>query len=825
MNELNYTALKHISNFEFVDTSVQVFTACEFLIYGDVVCKPGQFGLECEHTCRCAKRSDFCFLQTGYCVFGCPAGFKGVGCLTPCIPPYYGHDCSRICSSNCENLICDSVDGKCKRCVPGRFGDYCETAQLECSSNCAYKKCRSDNFTCISCIKGRHGEYCEKECTNNTFGENCSQKCSKGCHLGAVKSSQVCDPVSGECVAAAIQTADILQRQGIVETLLTVLLICLAIPMCLTFGGVIYRKSKKIAHSRPSIIAENKGRGENLTAIPIDSFNTYMKEHTVEFLEKQFKSIPENETASKQTGLGKENVTKNVRRSITAFDHSRVYLIPNQEKNHGDYINACFVNVQGNEEIIASQGPNTWTIVDFLRMLRERNVGKVVMLNNVNEKDVVQYWSDNEITFECMKVKVLDTQVYTDYTIRQMELTKEDLPPWSLTQYHYTSWPQEGYPPCIWSLVNFENRVFLESIKYHTVVHCRTGAGRTAMFIALHELVKQAKATKKVDLVTTVRKLREDRPRMIEKLDQFIYLHEATQVALACVDTFIKLEDIFLKVFQLDHPKPGQETFESEFNKISYVTSVLQGEYGEENSAEKNKSKNRCHDILPKERYRPLLQIDEEDEDDYINAIFVPDFNKLSQQILTQLPLPTTVTDFWRLVIQHNVTLIVAFESDLKDKDATIGDYIPEDYDSPLQCGNINVSLQNLITQTDWEEKSLVVSNKSTNHQVTHLKYTANINDVVVRIFLPFILHARSKRTEEGAVIYTCRDGAKYSGLACVLTVLVDRLERDHMMTVPLAVGRVKSIRQQVISTVQQYMTVYQGIKTFSDSMNRTAAS
>lgn len=45
-------------------------------------------------------------------------------------------------------------------------------------------------------------------------------------------------------------------------------------------------------------------------------------------------------------------------------------------------------------------------------------------------------------------------------------------------------------------------------------------------------------------------------------------------------------------------------------------------------------------------------------------------FNKQKQQFLTQIPLPTTVVDFWRLVTHFKVSLIVAFEVDPKEKDS-----------------------------------------------------------------------------------------------------------------------------------------------------------
>lgn len=44
-------------------------------------------------------------------------------------------------------------------------------------------------------------------------------------------------------------------------------------------------------------------------------------------------------------------------------------------------------------------------------------------------------------------------------------------------------------------------------------------------------------------------------------------------------------------------------------------------------------------------------------------------FSKQNQQILTQLPLPSTIADFWRLVTQYKVTVIVAFQAHLKSTD------------------------------------------------------------------------------------------------------------------------------------------------------------
>ncbi|CAL1536346.1 unnamed protein product, partial [Lymnaea stagnalis] len=59
------------------------------------------------------------------------------------------------------------------------------------------------------------------------------------------------------------------------------------------------------------------------------------------------------------------------------------------------------------------------------------------------------------------------------------------------------------------------------------------------------------------------------------------------------------------------------------------------------------------------------------------------------------------------------------------------------------------------------------------------------------------------------------RDGARYSGLASVLINLLDRLDNSLYLNVPLVVGSIKSIRPQVIPTLDQYRTLHQVLKMY----------
>ena len=73
-----------------------------------------------------------------------------------------------------------------------------------------------------------------------------------------------------------------------------------------------------------------------------------------------------------------------------------------------------------------------------------------------------------------------------------------------------------------------------------------------------------------------------------------------------------------------------------------------------------NQRKNRLVNILPFEVTRVCLQpIRGVDGSDYINASFVDGYKDRSTYIATQGPLPETVEDFWRMLWEHNSTIVV----------------------------------------------------------------------------------------------------------------------------------------------------------------------
>ncbi|KAH9494744.1 hypothetical protein Btru_017771 [Bulinus truncatus] len=226
--------------------------------------------------------------------------------------------------------------------------------------------------------------------------------------------------------------------------------------------------------------------------------------------------------------------------------------------------------------------------------------------------------------------------------------------------------------------------------------------------------------------------------------------------------------------------------------------------------------KNRFSSITPRNSYRPYLNHEGEEMGSYINAVFIPGFQKKDQHLLTQLPMPTTFIDFWRLVTQYKVSLVVAFEVDSMMTDKTIANYLPSG-NQPIISSPIEIHSDSIKEDNFWEEQTLKVSIKSGHHSLIHLK--CKDTELNASKLLHFVNKSRSYNAQvDGRILYTCRDGATFSGLACVLSLLLDRMDHDSCLTVPLVVGSIKSIRPEVIPTFEQYQMLYEALDRYNET-------
>uniref|UniRef100_A0A2C9L1S5 Tyrosine-protein phosphatase domain-containing protein n=1 Tax=Biomphalaria glabrata TaxID=6526 RepID=A0A2C9L1S5_BIOGL len=419
---------------------------------GSCKCKPGFQGNHCNRDCDLGYYGDQCSLQ---CSANCiNTSCNNINGSCSCVPGYSGDKCDQAAKINMDYNIKKIIKLYIYQieCSEHTYGDNC----LEnCNLTCLNSVCNNINGRCKNgCIPGKEGDFCQFDCQSGKYGKNCKEDCSVTCggnglcHQVFGNCSEGCqDGFKGDmCSEALSADEDQSNDAAVAIPIVLVLLIIVAILL-----GVIFwrrRNAKKAAHAqegnlqkltnvaaednqlaRIEVEADSKVNNDveyyNTaleiadTPVPVDKIPNYLRTHNKAFFKEQFLKIPTSTNSPTQIGSLAENKLKNRYKNILPYDHCRVHLSVNTEKKHGDYINASFVkSYRKNEKFIASQGPNKVILEDFVRMLWEQKVDKVVMLTNLVEEakqKCEQYWpkeGDEEIGQ--FRLRLINTEVFAD---------------------------------------------------------------------------------------------------------------------------------------------------------------------------------------------------------------------------------------------------------------------------------------------------------------------------------------------------------------------------------------------------------------------------
>ncbi|KAK0046254.1 receptor-type tyrosine-protein phosphatase T, partial [Biomphalaria pfeifferi] len=853
----------------------------------NLTCSSGDWGVNCSQTCSKGCYNSSCNHTNGVCDQGCLGYNDPPKCQSRCSSGRWGLNCLTACPQGCWNSSCNASTGLCEKgclgysnppfcnntCSKGHWGLNCS---LTCPKKCLHSSCLAASELCDQgCLGYSNPPVCSIACQEGVFGLNCTQNCSTNCMNGT------CNHVTGFCHGCLQDYyGDFCQlfnsslrhssnSASVTESTIGAVLALLLIALCLGVIGFIRRKQVQKAVMDLNIVQRMTAKKSDLltteqnyldekdiadtnsedsndscvshsatplttTTISVKDLQTFVQSKPREYFARQFKLIPTAQNVTWDVGLSEENRSKNRYKDIVTYDHSRVVLIRNDEENEEDYINASYIKgFYADNRFIASQGPNKTMINDFVQMLWEQKTKKVVMLTNLVEDGKTKcerYWPEKgKSIFGQIKVSVISTQTFADYTIRTMQLTKGDETAHVLAQFHFTSWPDKNVPITPWSLVEFYHKVYLSPSSVPTVVHCSAGVGRTGTFIALCNIMDQAKETGKVDFFNTLSKLRQDRICMIQTVEQYVFLHKFARVALLCMGTFITESNISERVVDLNKRNNSMSKMEEEFSSLCEMCHCPdESESGNENMTEADQlyqnvkcateqRKDRFPELAPKDCYRVHLS---DINNDYIHAVYIQSYTSRDANILTQLPLPNTVVDFWKCVVEKKISLIVTFELDTSWNDKSVAQYLPEGVEQYFLCSPVKVQCLSFRTLKIGEERKLNVTWKYVHHKVTHIK--TDHKDLDPRKLLTLINQIRSYDVQ-GRTMFVCKNGSTISGLACTLVTILDRLDQDKLVSVPLVVGSVKAIRPKVIDNMTEYRIVYEVLQSYIDTSSSYA--
>jgi protein tyrosine phosphatase len=228
--------------------------------------------------------------------------------------------------------------------------------------------------------------------------------------------------------------------------------------------------------------------------------------------------------------------------------------------------------------------------------------------------------------------------------------------------YQFTAWPDHGVPEHPAPFLQFLRRIStVNPVDAGPVItHCSAGVGRTGAFIVIDSMLERLKHEKTIDVYGHVTCLRSQRNYMVQTEDQYIFIHDALYEAIMCGITEVPARSLHHHIQQLMQSEPGENItgMEVEFKKLSLIPT--EPDKFLTANLPCNKFKNRLVNMLPYESSRVCLQpVRGIEGSDYVNASFIDGYRYRCAYVATQGPLAETVEDFWRMLWEHNSTIIV----------------------------------------------------------------------------------------------------------------------------------------------------------------------
>ncbi|EPY79321.1 hypothetical protein CB1_000932031 [Camelus ferus] len=234
------------------------------------------------------------------------------------------------------------------------------------------------------------------------------------------------------------------------------------------------------------------------------------------------------------------------------------------------------------------------------------------------------------------------------------------------------------------------------------------GAGRTGCFIVIDIMLDMAEREGVVDIYNCVRELRSRRVNMVQTEEQYVFIHDAILEACLCGDTSVpasQVRSLYYDMNKLD-PQTNSSQIKEEFRTLNMVTPTLRVEDCSIALLPRNHEKNRCMDVLPPDRCLPFLITIDGESSNYINAALMDSYKQPSAFIVTQHPLPNTVKDFWRLVLDYHCTSVVML-NDVDPAQVRVGNYGASVQLPPAQLtGSLQVPVVPLCPQY-WPENGV----------------------------------------------------------------------------------------------------------------------
>ncbi|XP_055474472.1 receptor-type tyrosine-protein phosphatase F isoform X6 [Psammomys obesus] len=553
---------------------------------------------------------------------------------------------------------------------------------------------------------------------------------------------------------------------------------------------------------------------------------------------QEYESIDPGQQFTWENSNSEVNKPKNRYANVIAYDHSRVLLTSIDGVPGSDYINANYIDgYRKQNAYIATQGPLPETMGDFWRMVWEQRTATVVMMTRLEEKSRVkcdQYWpARGTETYGLIQVTLVDTVELATYTMRTFALHKSgSSEKRELRHFQFMAWPDHGVPEYPTPILAFLRRVKacnpLDAGPM--VVHCSAGVGRTGCFIVIDAMLERMKHEKTVDIYGHVTCMRSQRNYMVQTEDQYVFIHEALLEAAMCGHTEVPARNLYAHIQKLGQVPPGESVTAMELEFKLLANSKAHTSRFISANLPCNKFKNRLVNIMPYELTRVCLQpIRGVEGSDYINASFLDGYRQQKAYIATQGPLAESTEDFWRMLWEHNSTIIVMLTKLREMGREKCHQYWPAERSARYQYFVVDPMAEYNMPQYILREFKVTDARDGQSRTIRQFQFTDWPEQGVPKTgegFIDFIGQVHKTKEQfgqDGPITVHCSAGVGRTGVFITLSIVLERMRYEGVVDMFQTVKTLRTQRPAMVQTEDQYQLCYRAALEYLGSFDHYA--
>uniref|UniRef100_A0A4W5PNY6 protein-tyrosine-phosphatase n=1 Tax=Hucho hucho TaxID=62062 RepID=A0A4W5PNY6_9TELE len=555
-------------------------------------------------------------------------------------------------------------------------------------------------------------------------------------------------------------------------------------------------------------------------------------------LSQEYESIDPGQQFTWEHSNLEVNKPKNRYANVIAYDHTRVVLAPIEGILGSDYINANYIDgYRKQNAYIATQGPLAETFGDFWRMVWEQRAASVVMMTRLEEKSRVkcdQYWpTRGSETYGMTQVTLLDTMELATFCVRTFSLHKSGSSERrEVRQFQFTAWPDHGVPEYPTPFLAFLRRVKAcnPPDAGPVIAHCSAGVGRTGCFIVIDAMLERIRHERTADVYGHVTLMRSQRNYMVQTEDQYGFIHEALLEAVACGNTEVAARSLFSYMQKLGQVENGEHVtgMELEFKRLAN-TKAHTSRFVSANLP-CNKFKNRLVNIMPYETTRVCLQpIRGLEGSDYINASYIDGYRQQRGYIATQGPLAETTEDFWRMLWEHNSTIVVMLTKLREMGREKCHQYWPAERSARYQYFVVDPMAEYNMPQYILREFKVTDARDGQSRTVRQFQFTDWPEQGVPKSgegFIDFIGQVHKTKEQfgqDGPISVHCSAGVGRTGVFITLSIVLERMRYEGAVDIFQTVKMLRTQRPAMVQTEDEYQFSYQAALEYLGSFDHYA--